>query len=108
MPSEIIRLVRVTTPAPVTTPRIPSNGLLESVAGTAPAIPRASCPGLGCGRAIEEADILRSDQRLVRTVAITESPGRKLFAKLESSRAIFTGILWTTLVKFPVALSGGS
>src|SRR5882724_6106375 len=41
MPREIIRLVSVTTPAPVTTPRIPSSGLLETSAGIAAAAARA-------------------------------------------------------------------
>jgi len=49
-----------------------------------------------------------SGYRLVRTVAITESPGRSLAAKALSSSAILTGMRCTTLVKLPVALSGGS
>ena len=36
-----MRLVSVTTPAPVTTPRIPSSGLLETSAGIAAAAARA-------------------------------------------------------------------
>src|SRR5216683_2738527 len=40
-PREIIRLVSVTTPAPVTTPRIPSSGLAEISAGIAAAAVRA-------------------------------------------------------------------
>src|SRR3954463_15976439 len=36
-----MRLVSVTTPAPVTTPRIPSSGLVETSAGTAAAVARA-------------------------------------------------------------------
>ena len=43
--------------------------------------------------------MVRSTQCLVRTVAITERPGRKLLAKFASSKAIFTGILWATFVK---------
>src|ERR1700760_943908 len=41
MPREIMRLVSVTTPAPVTTPRIPSSGFVETSAGTAAAVVRA-------------------------------------------------------------------
>ena len=42
-----MRLVSVTTPAPVTTPRIPSNGLLETSAGIAAAAARAISIGDG-------------------------------------------------------------
>jgi hypothetical protein len=45
---------------------------------------------------------------LVRTVTIAESPGRNCAVSVESSSAILTGTLCTTLVKFPVALSGGN
>src|SRR5258708_38972500 len=41
MPREIMRLVSVTTPAPVTTPRIPSSGWAETSAGTAAPTARA-------------------------------------------------------------------
>src|SRR3984957_10504138 len=47
MPREIMRLVSVTTPAPVTTPRIPSSGLVETSAGIAAAAARAICIGDG-------------------------------------------------------------
>src|SRR6266481_8267679 len=50
MPREIIRLVSVTTPAPVTTPRIPSSGLLETPAGIAAAAARAI--SIGGGRTV--------------------------------------------------------
>src|SRR5882724_436253 len=50
MPREIMRLVSVTTPAPVTTPRIPSSGLLESSAGIAAAAVRAI--SIGDGRTV--------------------------------------------------------
>src|SRR5919204_391688 len=39
----------------------------------------------------------------------TDMPGRsRWLVSLGCSTAIFTGTRWTTLVKFPVALSGGS
>ena len=57
---------------------------------------------------VAEAAIIDPGQRLVRTVAITDSPGRIVAATLSSLSAIFTGILCTTFVKLPVALSGGS
>ena len=38
---------------------------------------------------------------------MTERPGRNIVAVFASSNAIFTGILTTTFVKLPVALSGG-
>src|SRR5262249_38355671 len=44
----------------------------------------------------------------VRTVTTAERPGRNSDVSDESSRAIFTGTRCTTLVKLPVALSGGS
>src|SRR6266850_5484387 len=47
MPREIMRLVSVTTPAPVTTPRIPSSGLVETSAGIAAAAVRAISFGDG-------------------------------------------------------------
>ena len=41
-------------------------------------------------------------------VGVTDMPGRSRFASgLPASRTIFTGMRWTTLVKLPVALSGG-
>src|SRR5216684_5495117 len=49
-PREIIQLVSVTTPAPVTTPRIPSSGLLETSAGIAAAAVRAM--SIGDGRTV--------------------------------------------------------
>src|SRR5260370_16672560 len=58
-PSEIIRPVSVTIPAPMITPKIPSNGLFESSAGTACASPRAICCGVNCATAAE-APIARS------------------------------------------------
>src|ERR1700731_988735 len=57
MPREIMRLVSVTTPAPVTTPRIPSSGWAETSAGTA--APTACAISSGDGRtAMLEAAIL--------------------------------------------------
>src|SRR5713101_6921818 len=57
MPREIIRLVSVTTPAPVTTPRIPSSGCAETSAGTA--APTARAISIGDGRTVTlEAAIL--------------------------------------------------
>src|SRR5713101_4514540 len=57
MPREIIRLVSVTTPAPVTTPRIPSSGCAEASAGTA--APTARAISIGDGRTVTlEAAIL--------------------------------------------------
>src|SRR6266850_7044516 len=50
MPREIMRLVSVTTPAPVATPRIPSSGLLETSAGIAAAAVRAM--SIGDGRTV--------------------------------------------------------
>src|SRR6267142_4445504 len=47
IPREIMRLVSVTTPAPVTTPRIPSSGLVETSAGIAAAAARAICTADG-------------------------------------------------------------
>src|SRR6202035_504787 len=57
MPREIIRLASVTTPAPVTTPRIPNSGLVETSAGIAAAAVRAI--SIGDGRTVMlEATIL--------------------------------------------------
>src|SRR6266581_3089043 len=50
-----MRLVSVTTPAPVTTPRIPSNGLLETSAGTAAPTARAISVGEGRTAMLEAA-----------------------------------------------------
>jgi len=50
-----MRLVRVTTPAPVTTPRIPNSGLVETSAGIAAAAARAICIGDGRTAMIEAA-----------------------------------------------------
>src|ERR1700735_1847795 len=90
------------------TPRIPSNGLFDSSDGATPARPFAICAGGGKRTAMVEEAIARSNHCLGRTVGITERPGHNTVAALESSNAIFTGILCTTLVKLPVALSGGS
>src|SRR6266481_2372928 len=57
MPREIMRLVSVTTPAPRTTPRIPSSGWAETSAGTA--APTARAISIGDGRTVTlEAAIL--------------------------------------------------
>src|SRR5271155_1602923 len=50
-----MRLVSVTTPAPVTTPRMPSNGLVETSAGIAAAAARAICIGDGRTAMLEAA-----------------------------------------------------
>src|SRR4029077_1005077 len=55
MPREIMRLVSVTTPAPVTTPRIPSSGLLETSPGLAAAAVRAMSIGDGRTAMLEAA-----------------------------------------------------
>jgi hypothetical protein len=89
------------------TPKIPSNGLFDSSDGATPARPFAICAGGGKRKALVETAIICSNQRLVRTVAMTERPGRKIVAVFGSSKAIFTGILCTTFVKLPVELSGG-
>ena len=93
-----MRPVSVTMPAPIMTPRIPSRGLFERSAGIAPAVACAICIGVGRGTAIVDAAIVDSNQCLVRTVAITERPGRKVVAMPGSSNAIFTGTLCTTFV----------
>src|ERR1700722_2351938 len=54
-----MRLVRVTTPAPVTTPRIPSSGLRETSAGIAAAAPRAISIGDGRTAMLEAAILFR-------------------------------------------------
>src|SRR5258705_5594552 len=57
MQREIMRLVRWPTPAPVTTPRIPSSGWAEPSAGTA--APTARAISIGDGRTVTlEAAIL--------------------------------------------------
>src|SRR6202045_4862676 len=57
MPREIMRLVSVTTPAPMTTPRIPSSGWAEAPAGTA--APTARAISIADGRTVTlEAAIL--------------------------------------------------
>src|SRR5260370_23953622 len=57
MPREITRLVSVTPPAPVTTPRTPSRGCAEPSAGTA--APTARAISIGDGRTVTlEAAIL--------------------------------------------------
>src|SRR6266436_10180769 len=63
MPREIMRLVSVTTPAPVTTPRIPSSGLLETSAGTAAPTVRAISIGDGRTVTLEAAILFRLPPR---------------------------------------------
>src|SRR5277367_5822620 len=63
MPREIMRLVSVTTPAPVTTPRIPSSGLVETSAGIAAAADRAISIGDGRTVMLEAAICSRSPSR---------------------------------------------
>jgi hypothetical protein len=50
-----MRLVSVTTPAPVTTPRIPNRGLVETSAGIAAATVRAIAAGDGRSTMLEAA-----------------------------------------------------
>jgi len=50
-----MRLVSVTTPAPVTTPRIPTSGRVETSAGIAAAAARAICIGDGRTAMLEAA-----------------------------------------------------
>src|SRR5262245_43934030 len=107
-PSVIIRPVSVTIPAPRTTPRIPITGRFESSDGSPPAIVLAICAFVGGASEPATVAIGGSAHCFVRTVAVTESPGRSCAERGVGSRAILTGILCTTLVKFPVALSGGS
>src|SRR5277367_1338792 len=59
MPREIMRLVSVTTPAPITTPRIPSSGWAETSAGTAAPTARAISIGEGRTIALEAAIFFR-------------------------------------------------
>src|ERR1700731_4675724 len=59
MPREIMRLVSVTTPAPVTTPRIPSSGWAETSAGTAAPTARAISIGDGRTATLEAAILFR-------------------------------------------------
>src|SRR5215472_6383463 len=66
VPSVSMRPVRVTMPAPITTPMIPSNGLLERSAGIAPEMRSAICRFIGKGRtpvedAMADSSILRPD-----------------------------------------------
>src|ERR1700686_3294425 len=102
-----MRPVRVTRPAPMSTPSIPNRGRVDIADGIAAAVARAISAGVG-GRAVIAAEAMVVGYRFVRTVAVTERPGRSLAARLASSSPIFTGTRCTTLVKFPVALSGGN
>src|ERR1700693_6546755 len=63
MPREIMRLLSVPTPAPVTTPRIPSRGLLEPSAGIAAAAVRAISIGDGRTVMLEAAILFRLPPR---------------------------------------------
>src|SRR5271157_2902826 len=59
IPSEIMRLVSVTVPAPIRTPRIPSRGLFDSSEGrTLEATNFASCSGVGTGVTLVVLDIV--------------------------------------------------
>src|SRR6266481_2585845 len=62
-PREIMRLVSVTTPAPVTTARIPSSGLVETSAGIAAAAARAISTADGRSVMLEAAIGSRSPSR---------------------------------------------
>src|ERR1700720_2871124 len=63
MPREIMRLVSVTTPAPITTPRIPSSGWAEASAGTAAPTARAMSIGDGRTDTLEAAMLFRLPPR---------------------------------------------
>ena len=91
----------------MSTPSIPTSGRVEISDGIAAAVARAISAELG-GRVVIAAEAMMVPYRLVWTVAVTERPGWSLAARLTSSSTIFTGMRCTTLVKFPVALSGGS
>jgi hypothetical protein len=58
-----MRLVSVTTPAPVTTPRIPSSGLVEVSAGIAAATARAISTAVGRSVLLEAAICSSSQSR---------------------------------------------
>src|SRR4029453_15519791 len=62
----------------------------------------------GRGGSVRHGSLDRSAYDLVRTVTTADSPDRNCIVTRESSSAIFTGTRWTTFVKLPVALSGGS
>src|ERR1700756_2166139 len=62
-PRVIMRLVSVTTPAPVTTPKIPSSGLVETSAGIAAAAARAISTAEGRIVMVEAAICPRSPSR---------------------------------------------
>jgi hypothetical protein len=87
MPREIMRLVSVTIPAPVTTPRIPSSGLVEVSAGIAAATARAISTAVGRSVLLEAAIYVLAHS-LVRTVAITESPGQNCDDPLERTLGV--------------------
>src|SRR6266436_5555768 len=63
MPREIMRLVSVTTPAPKTTPRIPSSGWAETSAGTAAPTARTISSGVGRSVTLEAAILFRLPPR---------------------------------------------
>src|SRR5271157_5167841 len=59
IPSEIMRLVSVTVPAPIRTPRIPSRGLFDRSEGrTLEATNSASCSSVGTGVTLVVLDIV--------------------------------------------------
>src|SRR5579862_4012366 len=62
-PKLSIRPVRVTSPAPMTTPRIPRRGLGETSEGMAAAAPRAISIGDGRTIALEAAILVRLPPR---------------------------------------------
>jgi len=106
MPREIMRLVSVTTPAPRTTPRIPSSGWAETSAGTAAPTARAIPIGDGRTVTLEAAILFRLPPR---PDGCNHRESRTQFGgKGAVVQRNLDGMRCTTLVKLPVALSGGS
>src|ERR1700724_2820188 len=94
MPREIMRLVSVTTPAPVTTPRIPSSGLLETSAGIAAAAARAMSIGEGGTVRLEGAILVRLSPRPVNYL-----PGILVDPKFGRVTDLHVGQLGFTIVR---------
>src|SRR6266852_77451 len=98
------RAFSVAIAAPKKTPRIPTYGLVatwnERIAGGAARLsPQRQSP----------EDLRHWPALLVRTVAITDRPGRnRVTIACPPSSTIFTGKRCTIFVKLPVALSGGN
>src|SRR5271154_4290286 len=106
MPREIMRLVSVTTPAPITTPRIPSSGWAETSAGTAAPTARAMSIGEERTIALEAAIFFRLPPR--PDSCNHRESGTQFGGKGNIVRSNLDWMRCTTFVKLPVALSGGS